>query len=129
MANRSSSIPLLEWVASAAGLLLTLGLLAVIVAEAVRTPAGAAPAIEVRAVSVEPAASGFVVQFEARNRSHATAAAVTIEGELAGAGETETSQAMLDYVPGHSKRRGGLFFRRDPRGHPLELRALGYQEP
>lgn len=41
----------------------------------------------------------------------------------------ETSEAVLDHVPGRSVRHGGLFFRNDPRAYRLELRAAGYQEP
>ena len=41
----------------------------------------------------------------------------------------ETSDITFDYVPGHAERKGGLFFRQDPRMHKLELRALGYQTP
>lgn len=122
--------PLLEWIASAIGLLLTLGMLAVIGREAINRDADQLPAIEVAAGRVVATGSGFVVAFEAVNRSGGTAAAVAIEGELK-SGETsvETSGAVLDYVPGHSQRSGGLFFRRDPRRHRLELRAIGYQTP
>jgi uncharacterized protein (TIGR02588 family) len=41
----------------------------------------------------------------------------------------ESSAAVLDYVPGESVRRGGLFFSTDPRVHRLTLRAHGYQQP
>lgn len=130
MARPRSSVPPLEWVASGIGLLLTVGLVALLAAEALKAPSGAPPSIEVRVVEVTPVDRGYVVEFAARNRRHATAAAVEIEGELARpGGEPERSRALLDYVPGHSERRGGLFFRRDPRAHALELRALGYQEP
>ena len=60
----------------------------------------------------------------------ATAAAVQIEGELLdGERVIATSQVTLDYVPGNSERRGGLFFREDPEAHGLKVRALGYAEP
>ena len=72
----------------------------------------------------QPAGTGWVVEFEARNLSPVTAAQVTIEGRLA---DGETATATIDYVPGRSARRGGLFFSREPRG--AELRALGYQDP
>lgn len=122
--------PLLEWVASGIGLLLTLGLLAVIGRDALSREAEQLPAIDVAIRRIVPAGSGFVVEIEAVNRSGGTAAAVEIEGELKSGGTSlETSSFTLDYVPGHSRRSGGLFFSEDPRRHQVEVRALGFQTP
>lgn len=115
---------MLEWVASAIGLLLTLGVMAVIARDAFNGSAGMTPDLAVAVIRVERAETGFLLEFEARNLSPVTAAQVTIEGKLPGG---ETSNATIDYVPGRSARRGGLFFAQDPRG--AEVRALGYQEP
>lgn len=128
--KRRTDPPLLEWVASGIGLLLLLGLLAVIGREALSREAEQLPAIDVAIRRILPAGSGFVVEIEAVNRSGGTAAAVEIEGVLKSGGTSlETSNATLDYVPGHSRRRGGLFFREDPRRHEIEVRALGFQIP
>lgn len=128
--RKRAGTPLLEWVASGIGLLLILGLLAVIGREALNHEAEQLPAIDVAAHRVARIPTGFVVEFEAVNRSGGTAAAVEIEGVLkAGEASVETSSAVLDYVPGHSRRTGGLFFTRDPRLHRVEVRALGYQTP
>jgi uncharacterized protein (TIGR02588 family) len=122
--------PLLEWIASGLGLVLLLVLIGVIGREALTGETDAPPAIEIRATSVAKAGSGYVVAIEAVNRSGGTAASVQIEGVLSdGGAPIETSSATLDYVPGHSTRSGGLFFREDPRRHRLELRALGFQTP
>ena len=115
---------MLEWIASAIGLLLTLGVMAAIARDGFNGSAGMTPEIEVAVIRVQPVRSGFLLEFEARNVSPATAAQVTIEAKLPGG---ETSNATIDYVPGRSARRGGLFFAQDPRG--AEVRALGYQEP
>jgi uncharacterized protein (TIGR02588 family) len=122
--------PLLEWIAAGIGLVLTLGILAVIGREALSGEMEQPPAIEVRVERVVPSPAGYIVEIAATNWSGATAAAVEIEGELK-AGETsvETSGATFDYVPGHAERKGGLFFKEDPRKHRLEVRALGYQAP
>ena len=128
--KKTADPPLLEWVASGIGLLLILGLLAVIGREALSREAEQLPAIDVEIRRILPAGSGFVVEIEAVNRSGGTAAAVEIEGALKSGGTSlETSSATLDYVPGHSRRRGGLFFREDPRRHRIEVRALGFQTP
>ena len=128
--KKSPETPPLEWIASAIGLLLLLGALAVIGAEALDGQSGQLPAVEVAVVRVEPAGAGFVVGFEAANRSGGTAASVEIEGALkSGEATVETSGAVIDYVPAHSRRSGGLYFREDPRRHRIELRALGFQTP
>lgn len=79
---------------------------------------------------IVPSADGWLVEVAAQNLSAATAAAVQIEGELLdGERVIATSQVTLDYVPGNSERRGGLFFREDPQAHGLKVRAMGYAEP
>ncbi len=122
--------PLLEWIAAGLGLLLTLGMLAIIGQEALRGDSSQLPAIEVRIARIVPAPSGFLVEIVATNRSGGAAAAVQIEGTLrSGETEIETGSLTLDYVPGHAERTGGLFFTRDPRLYQLEVRPLGYQAP
>jgi uncharacterized protein (TIGR02588 family) len=125
-----SGTPLLEWIASAVGLLLTLGILGSIGWEALTGGSGEPPAVDVAVERIVPTGHGYVVEVRARNRSSATAAAVQIEGTLKQGGrEVATSTAIIDYVPGESDRRAGLFFMEDPRGHQLGVRALGYAEP
>ena len=116
--------PLLEWIASALGLILTLGVMAVIARDAFNASAGLAPDLAVTATRLRQTGTGFLLEFETRNLSPITAAQVTIEGKLPGG---ETSTATIDYVPGRSARRGGLYFGEDPRG--IELRVLGFQDP
>ncbi len=128
--KKPAGTPLLEWIAAGVGLLLTLGLLAVIGREALSGETERLPSIQVAVLRVAPAAAGFVVEIEARNGSGGNAAAVEIEGAVKdGAAILETSGFTFDYVPGHSRRRGGLFFREDPRRHQFEVRALGFQTP
>ena len=128
--KKRSGTPLLEWVASGIGLLLILSMLALLLREALSGEAGQLPAIDVAIRRIAPAGSGFVVEIEAVNRSGGTAAGVEIEGQLkSGGASIETSSAVFDYVPGHSRRSGGLFFREDPRRHQIEVRALGFQTP
>jgi uncharacterized protein (TIGR02588 family) len=122
--------PLLEWIAAGIGLVLIAGILLVIGREALNGETEQLPSIEVRATRIAAAASGFVVEVAAVNRSGATAAIVEVEGVLkSGEAEVETSSLAFDYIPGHATRKGGLFFSEDPRKHRLELRALGYQAP
>lgn len=119
---------LLEWVVAALGLVLVVTAVWVMLADArrERTP----PDIVVRADSVHALpGSGFLVRFTAHNRGRETAAEVEIVGELRDAAGTATSRVRLDYLPGESRRGGGLLFARDPRAGALALRAEGYREP
>lgn len=124
-----STVPWLEWIASGIGLLLVLGIFGVIGWQAFN---GAAmpPAIAVEAQSITQTEGGYRVLFRARNTSGGAAAQVEIEGKLSGGNDhEEASRVVLDYIPGHSSREGGLFFTRDPRAGALNLRATGYAEP
>lgn len=128
--RKAATTPALEWAAAGIGLLLLLAMLAIIGLEAARGETDEPPAITVMSGPVAAAPGGYLVEIEATNASGATAAAVEVEGALmAGQAPVETSSLTFDYVPGHSRRRGGLFFAQDPRRHRLELRALGYREP
>jgi uncharacterized protein (TIGR02588 family) len=122
--------PLLEWIAAGIGLALTLGLLGVIGWEALRGGPSEAPLVSLSVQRVMATGAGHIVEFEAVNATGGTAQSVEIEAVLTPPdGPPETSSVTLDYVPGHSRRTGGLYFRRDPRIGRLELRALGYQTP
>jgi uncharacterized protein (TIGR02588 family) len=122
--RKRQAAPALEWIAAAVGLVLLGFILVVIGREAVTGETEKAPEIEIVVRRIVPNAAGFVVEFEAINRSAATAAGVDVEGTLG----DETSTTTLDYVPGGGRARGGLFFRGDPRAG-VDLRALGYRDP
>ena len=125
-----SKTPLLEWIAAGIGLVLTLIMLGVIGREALNGETEQLPVITVAATEIARAAPGYVLGFEAFNETGTTAASVEIEANLKD-GDTivETSKSTLDYVPGHGKINGGMFFAEDPRRHKLEIRALGFQIP
>ncbi|HEV3050771.1 MAG TPA: TIGR02588 family protein [Longimicrobium sp.] len=118
-----------EWVAAAVSTVLVLAVVGYLLYDGVARPQ-TPPSVRVRADTVLQADGLWLVRFRATNHGHLTAAGVKVEGELMRADSSvETSEAVLDYVPGRSVRHGGLFFRHDPRAYRLELRALGYQEP
>ncbi|WP_168355957.1 hypothetical protein [Sphingomonas gei] len=128
--RKSPPTSALEWIAAGLGLAGLLFVVAVIGREALTGETAQLPVLEVRAERVLPNAAGFVVEFEVVNRSSGTAAAVEIEGQIGPeANPVETSSATLDYVAGDASAKGGLFFKHDPRGQRLALRALGFQTP
>jgi len=122
-------IPWLEWLAAGLGLTLVLGLFSMIAWQAFNG-ATTPPSVTVEVEDMAPVEGGYRVLFRARNGAGEAAAQVEIEGKVSGPGtETETSRVVLDYIPGRSIRRGGLFFTRDPRAGVLTVRATGFAEP
>jgi uncharacterized protein (TIGR02588 family) len=118
-----------EWVTGAVGLLLVLGTAGFIAYSALGSEPSV-PDVTIAHVATERTAGGYVVRFRARNSSSATAAGLSISGELSdGTAVVETSEIVLDYLPGHAKRLGGLIFRNDPAGYELKLEARGYVDP
>lgn len=123
-------LPSLAILAGGIGFLLSAALIGYIGWEAVRSAEAKVPMVVVEAGEVHRVASGFVVEFEARNTTAHSAAAVEVEATLEVPGaEPVTSGVTLDYVPGHSTQKGGIFLPRDPRTGRLEIRALGYARP
>jgi uncharacterized protein (TIGR02588 family) len=54
---------------------------------------------------------------------------VRIEGAVPGSDGPEFSSVTLDYIPGHSARKGGLFFTLNPQSEKFTLRAAGFAKP
>jgi uncharacterized protein (TIGR02588 family) len=74
--------------------------------------------------------NGYLVKFRAVNEGGSTAEGVTVEGVLRNGTEImETSNTVLEWVPAHSQREGGLLFTSDPRQYQFQLRAKGYEDP
>lgn len=120
---------ILEWVIGAASALLVVAMIGFVLYQAF-TATSAHPELHVVAETIEPAGDGFHVIFRAANRGGATAAGVEVEGRIERGGETlETGRVTLDYVPAHSRQKGGLLFSEDPRQGRLVLEAVGYSEP
>ena len=118
--------PMVEWIAGGLGLVLTLALLGFIGWQAVTQDGQDVPQVELSVERISPAGQGYVAEIVARNRSPRTASGVEIEGALSSG---ETSSLTLDYIPGGSSVRGGLYFSADPAAGDLRLRAHGYSRP
>ena len=128
-ASQPPSTPLLEWIAAGVGLALVLAVMALLIAESLigdHSP----PEIVARQVATSWTAAGYLVEIEVSNSGGTTAGQVAIEGELVAPGaQAETAEAVFDYVPAHSTRKGGLYFKDDPRTGQLTLTAKGYIDP
>lgn len=121
--------PVWEWIIAVAGLILVFGAVGLTFYRAT-TEDNTPPQLKIEVDSTEPNGSGYLVKFTVKNTGNQTAAAVAVEGELKTETETvETSGATLTYSPANSKRRGGLFFTKDPQQFQLQIRVTGYEEP
>lgn len=121
--------PCWEWICAALGLLLVTATISFLVHQGL-TRRDDPPVIVIHPGAVSPTEGGYLVELEVRNDGGTPAAGLVVEGELqAPDQEPETSETEFDYVPHGSTQKGGLFFTKDPRAFPLELRAKGYREP
>ena len=121
--------PPIEWVVAAIGLLLVAGSIGFLIYEAI-TQNDAPPAVVVEVDRIHPVDGGHLVLLRIRNTGGQTAEGLVVEGELRQGDQTvERSETTIDYAPGYSERKGGLFFTRDPNAHSLHLRPLGFEEP
>ena len=121
-------IPVLEWIASALGLMLVVGALGLIVYDAFvpDTP----PQLTAETTCIMPFEGRYLVEVMIRNNGGLTAAQVNVEGTLKQRGKTiEVASTTFDYVPAYSSAEGGLFFTHNPRTYQLQLKANAYQEP
>jgi uncharacterized protein (TIGR02588 family) len=81
-------------------------------------------------VHTERRSGGFQVLFEIRNESTFTASHVTVHGELRDQSSVlESTDTVLDYVPGHSTAKGGFIFEKDPAGKTVVIRPSAFNEP
>ncbi|CAN7673415.1 TIGR02588 family protein [Neorhizobium tomejilense] len=73
---------------------------------------------------------GYRVVFDIANKATATAAAVTVRGEILDGGNiVEDADITFDYVPAESKSSGAILFSQDPGTREVRVRAVGYIDP
>jgi uncharacterized protein (TIGR02588 family) len=127
--TRIKKITLIEWIVSTTGTLLFLFTLMFVLVNAItnsKTPAD----IKVKLLSVHENGDDFLLNVEVENKGNASVEGLEIEALLTNAGtEIEKGVTTFDYVPGNSKRKGGIFFKNNPQDFTLTLRPLGFEEP
>ncbi len=119
----------IEWVSGVVSALVVVAIVAWIGKDAV-VDRDTTPDLKGIVLRTEKRSNGVQVLFEISNESSATASQVAVRGEITdGEAVLERVEMVLDYVPGHSKAKGGLIFREDPTGKTVTVRADAFAEP
>ena len=127
--TRITDAPMWMWAIAILGFALVAASIGFMLYEAAAGDASHAN-VTVYVESTLPTRNGYLVKFRAVNSGGSTVEGLTIEGTLRNGTQTlETSDTVLEWVPAHSEREGGLFFTSDPRQYQLQLRAKGYEDP
>lgn len=126
--QESQAIPALEWIMGGIGFFIIAGVLGFLLYTGINED-HPLPDVKLSVDSVLRIRNGYLVRVTATNEGGMTAGGVIVEGELRqGAEAVERSEAVIAFLPSHSKKRSGLFFTRDPNQFELKLRPLGYEE-
>ena len=121
--------PIWMWGIAVLGLVLVLGSIGFMLYEAAAGDSSP-PDIRVHLDATVQIRNGYLVKFRVVNEGGTTVEGLTVEGVLRnGTAIQETSDTILEWVPAHSEREGGLFFSSDPRQYQMQLRAKGYENP
>lgn len=114
--------PVLQWLAAAVGLVITLGAGGVILAEALQPSRPVA--LSVRVQDQRRTAESRILELVVTNSGSKTAAAVDVVGKIAG----ETATATIDYVPGNGEASASLAFPIQAAGQPV-VSVAGWTDP
>jgi len=124
-----SGIPRSEWAAACTGGLLLAAAVGYLTWNAARF-ADSPPDLSASVVRVDRLTGGWRALVRATNQGGTSAAEVSVEAELSRPGQPpERVTVTFDYIPADSERTGGVFFRTDPGGGTLTVRAIGYRDP
>src|SRR5687768_15426975 len=127
--HKIKDAPWWMWAIALLGLAMVAGSIAFMIYEAAAGDKSGAD-ITVHVDATLQIRNGYLVKFRVVNEGGTTVEGLTVEGVLRnGTAIQETSDTVLEWVPAHSEREGGLFFSSDPRQYQMQLRAKGYENP
>ena len=121
-----------HWIEWATGMISALVVAATIgwVAYEAWTYADMQPELSIAITERRQTEGGYRVAFDIANKATATAAAVTVRGEILDGGNiVEDADVTFDYVPAESKSSGAILFSQDPGAREVRVRAVGFIEP
>ena len=127
--RRRARTPVLAWLASALGLVLVAAMVGFLGWQSA-TRSEATPTIAARATAVGGSAGSHLVEVTVDNTGPIALARVHVEVALVDEAHVrETGMLAFDYIPGYSRRRGGVFFQLDPAGHRIRIGQITYVRP
>ena len=127
--HKLKDAPWWMWGIALLGLAMVAGSIAFMIYEAAAGDASSAD-ITVHVDATLQIRNGYLVKFRVVNEGGTTVEGLTVEGVLRnGTNIQETSDTVIEWVPAHSEREGGLFFSSDPRQFQMQIRAKGYENP
>ena len=118
----------IEWVvllASLAGIAVVVGVLLV---EGLSESAPADPAVQLRQTEARSGGLGWIVPATVSNAGDEPAEVVVIQAETTVAGESETSEVTLDYLPAGSQIEIAFGFSAQPESE-ISTRLVSFQVP
>lgn len=119
----------MEWILGAIGAVLFISAVGFLIVEGIRGPDRPGEVV-LRIEEILETENTHLVRYSAYNSGSKTLADLHLSARLFdGTSEIDSAQAVLDFLPGNSTRRGGFYLREDPERYRLELRVEGYQEP
>lgn len=125
----NKKIPAIEWITAAIGLGIVLFFIIFLLFEA-KESADKPPDIKIKVIKIIRGGAYYNILINVSNIGQQTAEGVIVEGNLLnGEKVIESSETMFDYIPGQSKKEGGLMFRNDPEKYLLVVKALGFEKP
>ncbi|MEN3149011.1 TIGR02588 family protein [Neorhizobium sp. IRAMC:178] len=119
----------IEWATGMISALVVVATIALVAYEA-WTYADMQPEFSIAITERRQTEGGYRIAFDIANKATATAAAVTVRGEiLDGSKIVEDADVTFDYVPAESKSSGAILFSQDPGVREIRVRAVGFIEP
>lgn len=116
--------PILQWIAAAVGVCVTIGAAAVIMVEALQPARPVALSVAVE--GVRQAGPTTIFELKVSNTGSETAAGVEIVGED---GKGKTASVTLDYVPGDGEASAAVTLPRVEAGEKPSFSVVGWSEP
>jgi uncharacterized protein (TIGR02588 family) len=118
----------LEWAVLIISVVAIVALVGVLIAEGLNEGRPASPSIELRQADARQAPAGWIIPADATNDGDEAAVAVVFEASAQVAGEQETSEIEIDFLPGSTSVEVAFAFSAQPDGE-VSVRLVGFRLP
>ncbi len=117
-----------EWITFAVSLVILLGVVGLIIAEAAATDTAPQP-VATRAGPDRRDGGRFFVPVEVRNHGDETAAAVQVVARVTVGGQEHQADQLIDFLAGGETARVEFVFEQDPSAGSFSVAVASFQEP